>query len=186
MPKNKTFIFLIIAIAGISLFFTCISLANTNEKIESGYHTLKGEIYEEGTGTISTLIFVTQQESYLIRNNTKKLSDLKGIPLLLTGKVDRDDNQKPYQGQIDVTHYNTDYDRSEQKLEEVSILGELVEKNDDLILLTPDQIVINLDSDTYHSLQEYVGQEVLITGSFSRKNKHKADMKVKSYRIIKN
>ena len=164
------------------LLATTISIAASN-LVEEGYQTIKGSIYEEGTATISNLILKSGDRQYLITGLEDKLTHLKGLDLILTGDLKKL-NKGPYDGELDVYKYNIDYDRSAKELSDVSILGDLVATKDNLVLLTPDQIVIDLDSDTYHALDNHLGKEVVINGSLKKDSKYKARMKLKSYRIV--
>jgi hypothetical protein len=154
------------------------------EGLREGYQTLGGSIYEEGTGTMSLLIFKGQNGNrYLITGDLKdRLRNLKGLPLTLTGQVeDLNLDGKLTQAKFNVKLYDVEYS-SDYK--EVSVLGTLEEDKEGLVLLTKEQKVIRLDSDTYHSLDNYLGKEIVINGFLEELTEYQAKMQVKSYRNI--
>lgn len=164
--------------------------AEKSTGFQTHYETLQGSIYEEGTGTMNMLFFKTDKgKKYLIKGGLQKtLKNLKGIPLLLTGKV-KEKKKEFFHGEIKVELYNTLYDEyifslQKKSLKEVPILGILRKENDDLVVLTPDQQVIRLASKDYSSLQQYVGEKILIIGDLFKLNDYEAKMKIKSYRAI--
>jgi len=151
------------------------------EGLKEGYQSLGGTIYEKGTGTISLLIFKGYNGNrYLITGDLKdRLRNLKGLPLTLTGKVeDLNPNGKLTQGKFRVKLYDVEYNLD---YKEVSILGVLEEDKDGLVLLTKEQKVIRLDATTYHSLDKYLGKEIVINGFLEELTEYKAKMEVKSY-----
>ncbi|AZR74238.1 hypothetical protein BBF96_13020 [Anoxybacter fermentans] len=149
------------------------------------YKTLKGTLYEEGTGEISLLILKTENDKkYLVKGDLKKvLRNLKGIPLILTGKVDKT-NGNYFQGKFTVEMYNTDYPKYIYYLEEVSVLGRLKNIDDILLIITPDQQVIELNGLAKETLQKNIGKKVLINGSLTRTGEYQAQMEIKSYLVL--
>lgn len=172
--------------------------------------------------------------------DARKLASLKGLPLLLTGRVNLL-NGGSFLGQITVEDYNTYYDGSSDSSgddssngsindssdsssdtsnddfsnstgdnssddsgdssgndssnstgdsssyntwEEVAILGKLVDGGDNLVLLARDQLVVELAPDSYHSLDKYLGEEVVITGSLEKFDDYSGQMEVKSYKVL--
>lgn len=181
-------------------------LAESSEvEARPGYQTLRGQIHDIGTGEAPILVFKTAAGSYLISNaradsnqgedagadnrvgasvDARKLSSLKGLPLLLTGRVNLLDGGS-FLGQITVEDYNTYYDGpSKNSWEEVAILGRLVDGGDNLVLLTRDQLVVQLAPDSYHSLDKYIQEEVVITGSLEKFDDYSGQMEVKSYKVL--
>lgn len=142
------------------------------------------------------------------------LEDLKGLPLLLTvkvtgldggnflGQIEVEDYNTYYDsscadgpGDDNSCDNVIGDDRSCADLagddsscdgywEEVSILGRLVDGGDNLVLLSRDQLVVELETDSYHSLGEYLGEEVVITGSLEKFDDYSGRMEVKSYRVL--
>ncbi len=182
---------------------------NTGSEPGPAYQTLKGELYDIGTGEVPFLVFNTSAGDYLVANASYgRLKNLKGLPLLLTGRVSKVYGGS-FMGQIEVKNYNTYYESSsdcswenssnsssntacedtrdkpcQSFWEEVSVLGRLVDGGDNLVLLSKDQVVIELDPDTYHSLGDHLGEEIVITGSLEKSNKYSGQMEVKSYRVL--
>lgn len=176
--KLKKLIFSIVILS--ILFLSPVNFAQDyNELNESKYMTLQGNLHDLGTGEAPLLIFESDSEYYIVDNDSR-LNNLKGIPLLLTGKITKLENG-PFKGRIEVIYYNSYY---ESDWDEASILGKLVENNNTLFLLTKDQIVIKLDSEKGHSLFDYIGEDVLINGSLNELEDYSGSMKVKSYRVI--
>lgn len=171
--------FLIVILALIFISTTIIA-ANYNELEELNYRTLRGELYDIGTGEVSLLVFKTESGNYLVHSKDK-LKTLKSLPLLLTGEVTQLSNNF-FEGKIDVRDFNTYY---ESDWDEVSVLGRLVKGKNNLVLLTKNQIVIELDCSPAHSLNDHIEEEVIITGSFEEINYYNAFMEVKSYRVIR-
>lgn len=145
--------------------------------------TLKGEIYEEGTATISNLIFKTDHgQNYLIVGETKEvLRKLQGLSLILTARVK--ESEKGF-SKLEVYDYNTYYQKQNKFMKEVTLLGRLIMVKEDLFLLTKDQQVIKIAKDSYHSLQEYVNKKVVLTGSLQVIGEYQGFMILKSYLII--
>ncbi|PRX31072.1 hypothetical protein BX659_106105 [Orenia metallireducens] len=167
--------------------FTIYAMSSSKimtEGLKEGYHSLGGTIYEEGTGTISLLIFKGYDGNrYLITGDLKdRLRSLKGLPLVLTGKVeDVNLEGKLTQAKLKVKLYDVEYSND---YKEVSVLGTLEEDKEGLVLLTKKQKVIRLDSDTYHSLDKYLGEEIVINGFLEELTNYQAKMEVKSYRSL--
>ena len=208
-----------------------------------GYQTLRGQIYDIGTGEVPMLVFKAETGDYLVTaagagsagrppgavDNTgtdnsqdaaenvgddndnddsdyaggdassvtqKKLGKLKGLPLLLTGRVSLFDGGS-FSGQLEVEDYNTYNDSSqdssgdnsseedcESTWEEVAILGRLVAGENSLVLLSKDQVVIELEPDSYHSLGDYLEEEVVITGSLELLAEFRGQLVVKTYQVL--
>jgi hypothetical protein len=140
------------------------------------------------------LIFKTETgTNYLItgsQEKKKKLQQLKGLPLLLTGKTTpkegtfkSNSGELPlYKGELEVKLYNTDYDK--QSEEKVSVLGTLETTEEDLVLLTPDQQVIRLVVGTDHPLAKQGGKEIVVTGKLTEISDYESELEVNSIRII--
>ena len=131
------------------------------------YQTLQGELSDIGTGETPFLVFNTSAGDFLVANASYgRLQNLKGLPLLLTGRI-KDLDAGPFLGQIEVEKYNTyfpgrsddcteadssegvangspDDSCSEDWQEEISILGKLVAAEGRLYLLSRDQLVVEL------------------------------------------
>jgi len=162
-------------------------------EVKTGYQTLKGQLYEEGTGTISLLILdaedgndyqVTADNQQLI----KELRNLKGLPVLLTGKVTAqtgsyqlgtDKAVELYQGQLQLTDYNVAYDLT---AEETAVLGRLARGNEQLVVVTKDQYIIELTSISTEALTEQVGKKIVVTGEVEQISDYRYQMKVKGTR----
>lgn len=131
------------------------------------YQTIQGELSDIGTGEMPFLVFNTSAGDYLVANASYgRLQNLKGLPLLLTGRI-KDLDAGPFLGQIEVEDYNTyipgrshdcpeadsaegaangspNDSCSEDWQEEVSILGKLVAAEGRLYLLSRNQLVVEL------------------------------------------
>ncbi|MFN2364035.1 MAG: hypothetical protein ABR596_07040, partial [Halarsenatibacteraceae bacterium] len=64
------------------------------------------------------------------------------------------------------------------------MLGRLVAGENSLILLRKDQVVIELDPDSYHALGDHLEEEVVITGSLEMLAEFRGQMVVKSYQVL--
>jgi len=74
---------------------------------EPAYQTLEGQLYDIGTGEIAFLVFSTGAGDYLVASASYgKLQNLKGLHLLLTGRI-KELDAGPFLGQIEVEDYNT-------------------------------------------------------------------------------
>ena len=178
--KSLAIVFIFVLVGGVGIMAMSSSPRVENR---SGYQTLQGRIYEEGTGTISMLIFTAETgEKYQILGEEDKLRNLKELPLLLTGYVEKSEGEE-FVGQLEVKLYNTDYELTEEE-KEVAVYGKLEKGVDNLVLLTPKQVVIDLAPESYHGLADYAGQEVVIRGQLRKEDNYHARMEVKSYRII--
>lgn len=160
------------------------SLALEIFKPVSSYKTLKGEIYIEGPGLKSILIFSSEDgKKYLIGGQHQKtLNDLAGIPLIITGKL-LDVNDEIIDGEIEVELFNTYYPKYIYQLDEVIILGTIKRSGKALVLITSDQQVIALNY-RYDSLKKYSGELVLVKGKLTRISNYEASLDVKSYKKL--
>ncbi|TDX52954.1 hypothetical protein [Orenia marismortui] len=183
--KKKLLVLVMLLILLSSWTILAMSSSKDMDKtLVEGYQTLIGQIYEEGTATMSFLIFRSQNGyDYLISGKLKnKLRSLKGVTLMLTGKVsDLNLEGKLTQAKFDVILYDLEYNLES---EEVSVLGKLVEEKESLVLITKKQEIFNLDPNTYHSLQKHLGEEVVINGSLEMIDQYHGKIKLKSYQII--
>ena len=158
--KRALLILLMIMVIG-----TAFSLPARAES-RPAYQTIQGELSDIGTGEMPFLVFNTSAGDYLVANASYgRLQNLKGLPLLLTGRI-KDLDAGPFLGQINVEDYNTylpggpndcpeadlpdgangspDDSCSEDWQEEISILGKLVAAEGRLYLLSRDQLVVEL------------------------------------------
>jgi hypothetical protein len=170
------------------------NLADDRE-LETGYQTIKGQISARGTGTISQLILESKAGiNYLLGADSELksvLQKLKGLDVVLTGRVKAKDGRvklgdgstvEVYNAKLTVELYNTYYGQDD---DQVSVLGTLRQAEEELVLVTPDQQIIELESGSYHSLEEQLGQELVVTGKLSKETEYKSRMEVLSTRQIK-
>ena len=182
MPRKMLLLSLVVLLV---VIIALSSFALEIFKPVPSYKTLKGEIYIEGPGLKSILVFKSLDgKKYLIDGQHEKtLNDLAGIPLIITGKL-FDVNDEIIDGKIEVELFNTYYPKYIYQLDEVIILGTVKESGKALVLITPDQQVIDLNY-RYDSLKKYIDELVLVKGKLIRISNYEARLEVKSYKKVK-
>ncbi|MGM0369601.1 MAG: hypothetical protein ACQEP9_04230 [Bacillota bacterium] len=166
-----------------------------DQELKTGYQTIKGQISARGTGTISQLILESKSGiNYLLETDSELksvLQKLKGLDVVLTGRVKAKDGRvklgdgstvEVYNAKLTVELYNTYYGQDD---EQVSVLGTLRQAEEELVLVTPDQQIIELESGSYHSLEEKLGQELVVNGKLRKENEYRGRIEVLSTRQIR-
>jgi hypothetical protein len=198
--KQLSLIKLIVLLLLLTVSFTVASMSSEQDlsqeqELKTGYQTVKGQISARGTGNISQLILESKSGiNYLLRADSeteKVLQSLKGLSVVLTGRVKAKDGRvklgdgsivKVYNAKLTVELYNTYYGQDDQQ---VSLLGTLRQAGEELVLVTPDQQIIVLESGSYHSLEEQLGQELVVNGKLRRETEYRGRIEVLSTRQIK-
>ena len=175
---------LILLVMGGSVLLAADNSQNEPEE-ELAYRTIRGSIYDLGTGTMSMLIFSPGGEgellsggNFLLEGDEKKLRKLIGLPVVLTGAVDPECDKTL--SKMKVENFNLDYELTEEE-QDVQVYGTLKEFQEQFYLLTPDQIVVKLENVSYQALQDFIGQEMLFSGQAVLEDEFQATMAVSSY-----
>ena len=186
--KLKIYSLILILVLGLSsttVALKSVNQAKTETKTNISYQTLKGTIHREGTGEFSLLIFKTENGNrYLVKGrHSQTLKKLQGYQLLLTGTINKAKGNY-LQGKFIVDDYNTEYPKYIYQIKDIPVLGTIKKINDQVLLITPDQQILELHGIAVKQLADNPGKKSIIRGTLTRKSKYKADMKIKSYLIL--